>query len=159
WGRRNRSWRASSPCRPRRGRSGSRRGPANGGDGRRRRRRRRPRRRRRDSSAYPPGERVPRIDQQRRFAVDVGLAADARDDAAALAGPIARLEDAADDALLFPDLTRRQFAVGGEAGELGAGAGAARRAVVGQAGAEDEVAAVRERRGAEQLDVIDLAVG
>ena len=35
-----------------------------------------------------------------------------------------------------------QFAVGGEAGELGAGAGAAGRAVVGLAGAEDEVAAV-----------------
>ena len=45
-----------------------------------------------------------------------------------------------------------------EAGELGAGAGAAGRAVVGLAGTEDEVAAIGpgDRRRAEQLDVVDL---
>ena len=68
-------------------------------------------------------------------------------------------EDAADDALLPPDLARAQLAVGGQAGQLGAGAGAARRAVVGLAGAEHEVPAVGAGRGrrAEQLDVVDLA--
>jgi len=48
----------------------------------------------------------------------------------------------ADDALLAPGRARRQLAVGGEAGELRAGAGAAGRAVVRAAGAEDEVASV-----------------
>ena len=51
-------------------------------------------------------------------------------------------EDAADDAFLTPDFAGLQFAVGIEAGELGAGAGAAGRAVVGFAGAEDEVSAI-----------------
>ena len=53
----------------------------------------------------------------------------------------------------------RELAVGDQAGELGAGAGAAGRAVVGLAGAEDEVPAVGPGRvgRAEQLDVVDLA--
>jgi len=48
------------------------------------------------------------------------------------------------------------MAVGGQAGQLGAGAGAARRAVVGLAGAQHEVAGIGGGRGAEQLDVVDL---
>ena len=68
-------------------------------------------------------------------------------------------EDAADDALLPPDLALAELAVGDQARELGAGAGAAGRAIVGLAGAEDEVLAVGTGRGgrAEQLDVVDLA--
>src|SRR5690606_33800901 len=50
-----------------------------------------------------------------------------------------------------------EFAVRGEAGELRAGARAARGAVIGPAGAEDEVAGVPAGRGgAHELDVIDL---
>ena len=51
-----------------------------------------------------------------------------------------------------------QLAVGGQARELRARAGAARRAVVRLAGAEDEVAAVVRgvARRAEQFDVVDL---
>ena len=56
-------------------------------------------------------------------------------------------------------MTGGQDAVGGEARQLGAGAGAAGRAVVGPAGAEHEVlrVGVGAGRGAENLDVIDLA--
>src|SRR5207244_13342260 len=65
---------------------------------------------------------------------------------------------AADDALLPPDLALAQLAVGHQAGELGAGAGAAGRTVIRPAGAEHEVAAVGRpiARRAEQLDVVDL---
>src|SRR5690606_35895732 len=51
---------------------------------------------------------------------------------------VAPLEAAADHALLNPRLAWRQLAVRGQAGELGAGARAARRAVVSHAGAEHE---------------------
>jgi len=56
---------------------------------------------------------------------------------------------------------RAQFAVLEQAGEFGTGAGAARGAVVGLAGTEDEVAAIRRRvmRGTEQLDVVYLLPG
>ena len=68
------------------------------------------------------------------------------------------LEDAADDAFLPPDLSRRELAVSGQARELGARPGAAGGTVVGLAGAEHEVLAVGARRGRpEELDVIDLA--
>src|SRR5689334_20357985 len=69
-------------------------------------------------------------------------------------------ERAADQTLLYPRRALGEFAVGGEAGELRARAGAAGRAVVGFAGAKDEVAAVNAdgwRRG-EQLHVVDLGV-
>ena len=72
------------------------------------------------------------------------------------------LEDAADDALLPPDLALGELAVGDQAGELGARAGAAGRAVIGLARAEHEVAAVGpgHRGRSEELDVVDLgAVG
>src|SRR5205823_4918669 len=71
---------------------------------------------------------------------------------------VRRLEDTADDAFLPPDLALAQLPVGREAGELGAGAGAARRAVVGPAGAENEVADVVRRvlRRAEELNVVNL---
>ena len=52
----------------------------------------------------------------------------------------------------------RELAVGSQAGELGARAGSARRAVVGFARAKHEVLAVGagDRGRAEELDVIDL---
>src|SRR5262249_34139023 len=90
-----------------------------------------------------------------------GAAGDARDDPAAVDAH-RPLEDAADDALLPPDLAFPELTVGVEAGELGAGAGAAGRAVVGAPGAEDEVAAVGRDVGrrAEQLGGVDgAAVG
>src|SRR5579862_5531646 len=74
-------------------------------------------------------KRVVRVEQQRRLGADVGRAGDARDDALAVAVH-APLEDAADDALLPPDVALLDLTVGEQAGELGAGAGAARRAVV-----------------------------
>lgn len=71
----------------------------------------------------------------------------------------ATAEDAAHDALLTPDLARRELSVGVETGELRTRSGAAGRAVVGSAGTEHEVATVRVRIGArgEELDVVDLA--
>src|SRR5690606_16764823 len=92
------------------------------------------------------------------FAADVGAAAQGRDDLAVLARFVAGLELAANDTGLAPDLSRREFAVGGQAGQFGAGAGAAGRAVVGLAGAEHEVAAVGVLVGAEKLDVVDAPI-
>ena len=71
------------------------------------------------------------------------------------------LEDAAGDALLPPHLARLQLAVREQARQLRARAGAARRAVVGLARAEHEVAAMVRRvdRRAEQLDVIHRRPG
>ncbi|MCY1532882.1 hypothetical protein D9M68_681780 [compost metagenome] len=84
----------------------------------------------------------------------MGAAANGGDDALAL--PLeAAFELAADHAGLAPGLAFGQFAVGGEAGQLGAGAGAAGRAVVGLARAEHEVAAVGVRVVGEQLDMVD----
>ena len=61
--------------------------------------------------------------------------------------PHRALEDAADDALLPPHLSRSQFPVGEQAGDLGTGAGAARRPVIRLARAEDEVATVSSAPG------------
>ena len=71
----------------------------------------------------------------------------------------AAFEDAAHDALLPPDFAGRELAVGVEAGQLGAGAGAAGRAVVGLAGAEHEILAIGAGRvwRTEEFDVVDLA--
>src|SRR4051794_24512144 len=104
------------------------------------------------------GERVLGVEEERGLGVDVGRAADARMDPA-VNDPRRSLEDAADDALLPPDLARGERAVGHQAGDLRAGAGAAGGAVVRLARAEDEVLAVRPRiaRRAVQLDVVDLA--
>src|SRR5262249_8009015 len=68
----------------------------------------------------------------------------------------APLEDAADDALLPPHLPRLQLSIGGQARQLGAGAGAARRAIVRLARTQHEIPAVVARvpRPAEQLHVI-----
>ncbi|KGC40060.1 hypothetical protein DO73_4432 [Burkholderia pseudomallei] len=81
-------------------------------------------------------------------------AADRRHDAA-FGRRVARREHAADHARLPPRHARRELAVGGEARELRARAGAARRAVVRVARAEHEAAAVVLGIVGEQLDVID----
>src|SRR5262245_36867890 len=75
--------------------------------------------------ANPHAKWVARVEDQRRLGVDVSAAGNARDDPAAVDAHRA-LEDAADDALLPPEPAFLQLAVGEEAGELGAGAGAAR---------------------------------
>src|SRR5262245_60987382 len=102
-------------------------------------------------------ERVARIEHERRLAGDVGRDADTR-----IANAVANLnrafKNAADNALLPPDLTGLELAIGHQTGKLCAGAGAARRAVIPPAGAEDKVFAVRLRKfgRSEKLDVIDL---
>src|SRR5512146_57335 len=97
------------------------------------------------------------VEEQRRFGVDVGCAANRRDDLLALA-TVAADELAAKNAFLNPRLAFGQFAVGSQAGELGARAGAAGRTIVCLAGAKHEVAAVRRLivRRAEQLDMVDF---
>src|SRR5581483_7530909 len=69
-------------------------------------------------------------------------------------------EAAAEDAFLHPRLALGELAVGGEAGELRARAGAAGRAVVRLARAEHEVTRLRAggNSGAEQLDVVDIGM-
>ncbi|MNM93497.1 hypothetical protein D3C81_1058730 [compost metagenome] len=57
----------------------------------------------------------------------------------------------------MPNLTRLQFAVGRQTGQLGAGPGAAGRAIVSLAGAQHKVAAVGLRVGGKQLDMVDNA--
>jgi hypothetical protein len=53
---------------------------------------------------------------------------------------------AANNAFLFPDLTFADFPVGIEAGQLGAGSGAAGRAIVGLPRTENEILAVDRRQ-------------
>lgn len=99
------------------------------------------------------------VEEEGGFGVDEGGAGNAgKDDA--VAWGVSGLEEAADEAFLEPDLAGGEFAIGGEAGEFGAGASAAGGAVIGFAGAEDEVAAIGAREGgrAEDFDVIDVAV-
>lgn len=99
-------------------------------------------------------------EDQRAFRRDRCGAADSGQDGAGVAvfPLIGAGEDGAKDAFLPPCVAGLECAVGGEAGELGAGAGAAGGAVVGFAGAEDEVAAVvcGLKCGAEDFDVIDF---
>ncbi|CAM2160551.1 hypothetical protein PT2222_80135 [Paraburkholderia tropica] len=115
------------------------------------------------SRANAPCERIVVGENELRLRAHVRRAANARahvtgrEIAAAFVAFVARLEHAADDALLLPHGARRKRRVGGEAGDLRARAGAARRAVVRLAGAQHEVAAVeaRRRRIGEQFDMVD----
>src|SRR5262249_45776832 len=85
------------------------------------------------------------VEAPRGLAVHVGARGDHRHGAAALAiePAIARAERAADKARLHPALAFAELAVGGEARELGARSGAARRAVVRLARTQHEVARAR----------------
>ena len=67
-------------------------------------------------------------------------------------------EDASGDAFLPPDGAGFEQGIGVKTGHLGAGAGAAGRAVITLAGAKDKVAAVRGRivRLGEEFDVVDF---
>ncbi|MFT5130465.1 MAG: UDP-glucose 4-epimerase, partial [Rhodothermales bacterium] len=77
----------------------------------------------------------------------------------AIANLHAALKDAADNTFLAPDLALGEFAVGDQAGEFGARASAAGRAIVGTTRAHDIASAVCIwiRGRAEELHVIDLA--
>lgn len=70
----------------------------------------------------------------------------------------ASLENTSYNALLPPNLTRSQLAVGVKASQLCAGAGAAGRTIVGLAGAEHEILAVNAGQFGigEEFHVIDL---
>ena len=109
------------------------------------------------SSPNAHAEWIARVEDQVRVRVDERRALDARVDL-----PVAYLntafKHAADDAFLSPHLAFAQLAVGIQAGQLGAGAGAAWRSVVRLAGAQDEIPAVDSGllRRTEQLDVVDL---
>ena len=100
-------------------------------------------------------EGVAGVDEQFALGHDPGFAADGGDDLAVLDGYLA-FEEAADDAFLAPDAAFGQGTIGIEAGELGAGAGAAGGAVVGFAGAEHETLAIGARGGGKKLDVVDF---
>src|SRR5688572_17203891 len=109
----------------------------------------------------PPAKRIAIVQQERALGRDEGMTFNRRNNLSGSAiEPLVRgLEAAADDALLHPGLALGELAVGRQAGELRARAGAAGRAVVGLARAEHEVA--RSRRGGrrpEELDVIDVGI-
>src|SRR5437773_11223448 len=101
------------------------------------------------SRANAPAVGVGGIESQARFARDVRGAGDDGSDLALVARvpAVARREGAADQTLLDPRLAFPKPVVGGEACELGAGARAARGAVVGSARTQDEVAAVHAGTG------------
>nr|GEU28650.1 HTH-type transcriptional regulator PtxR, putative [Tanacetum cinerariifolium] len=126
----------------------------------RRQRQRRPRcrrrrRSRRHGSPDAPDERIGGVEDQLRLGVHPGLAADAGNERAVTVA-VRAFEHAADHAFLAPQRAFGQLAVGRQAGQLGAGAGAARRAVVGLAGAQHKTLAVGARaRGREQFDMVD----
>src|SRR5437899_186998 len=90
------------------------------------------------SGSDAPAKRILLIQQQRPFAIDECRAGDRGEDPVALMTK-ARCERAAQDALLDPLLVFEKFSVGGEAGEFGAGSGAAGGTVVGLTRAEDEI--------------------
>src|ERR1019366_4027238 len=93
------------------------------------------------SRANSPAERVFLIQQLRRLRVHESRAGDDRQDFSRRAVEPLKFsaERAADDAFLNPLRALGQFAIRREARELGAGAGATGRAVIGFAGTLDEV--------------------
>src|SRR5450755_1392560 len=109
------------------------------------RRRQRPRYRRRrwprrtccPSAGDSVAEWVAGVEQKFGFCVDVGVTGNFRVELAIHHGDCS-FEYATSDAFLTPDLAGLQFPVGVETGQFGAGAGAARRAVVSLAGAKHE---------------------
>src|SRR3954467_752365 len=105
----------------------------------------------------PSHERIARVEQQRRLGRHVRRAANSGDNLVAVA-PVRRLEDTTDDAFLPPDFAFIQLTVSREAGDLRAGAGTARRAIVCEARTEHEVATlIAANRGRTiEFDVIDL---
>ena len=90
---------------------------------------------------YPHAEGVVRVEQERGFRSYICGSSYARDDFVAVHAD-ASFEDRAEDACLSPDFAGRKFSICVEAGHLGAGSGAAGRAVVGLSGAQDKIGAV-----------------
>lgn len=100
---------------------------------------------------------VVRVDDDVGLAGDERGAGDLRIDFAVLDMDSA-FENAANDAFLAPEVARLEFAIGVKAGQLRTGAGAAGRAVIFLAGAQNEILAVNSGNdgGPVQLDVIDF---
>src|SRR6185295_13493381 len=109
------------------------------------------------SSPNAHAEWIARIEDEVRVSVNERGALDA-----GVYLPIAHLntafKHAAHNAFLFPHLAFEQLAVGIQAGQLGAGSGAAWRSVISLAWAQDEIPAVDSGvlRGTEKFDVVYL---
>src|SRR5579864_6116585 len=78
----------------------------------------------------------------------------------ALSDRNAAFEHTPDDTLLFPNLALANFSIGVEAGQLGAGAGAAWRTIIGLAGTEHEILTVDrgQTRRTKEFDVVDFLI-
>jgi len=113
-----------------------------------------------EAIADAPTEGIAFVEEQGGFGVDEGGAGDGWSNFTRSAVEPAKTacESAAENAFLNPRFVFCEFFVGREAGELCARAGAARRAIIGFAGALDEIAGVRAGNGwwTEQFNVIDL---
>src|SRR5450755_3073852 len=96
------------------------------------------------SSANSPAKRITGIKMQHGLTRHMGRSRYGRSDFTftAVEPPVFSDEGAADEAFLNPDVALCKTTVGCEAGKFGACTGAAGRAVIGFAGAENEVAAV-----------------
>lgn len=103
-----------------------------------------------------PRRKDPRLEDQGAFSLHVSAAGDQGLDLAVRQSAVGRRESAPDDALLLPGRTFGEFAVGGQAGDLGAGPGPTGRTIVSLTGAKHEVAAIGGRGGGEELDMVDL---
>lgn len=99
---------------------------------------------------------IGRIENVGGLAIHPGPAGDARNDSALGKLGDAALENGVENAGLTPDLAGAEFPVGMKTSEFGTGAGAARRAIIGFAGAENEVPAIRQVRIAGRAEVFDV---
>src|ERR1700734_1118894 len=108
-------------------------------------------------SANAPTEGVAGIENELRLRSDESASRDAGQQLS-LAEREACFEDTTDHAFLAPSLAGCEKAIGIQAGQLGAGAGAAGRAVVFLPWTEHEVPGVKagSLRGTVELDVIDF---
>src|SRR5688572_30964612 len=97
------------------------------------------------------------VDDQIRLGCDKCRALDSGMDEVVCHGN-SSFKDTADNTLLPPDLAFTKFSIREKTCELGAGASAARRAIVCVSGTQDEVFTIDsgKLRRAKQLDVIDL---
>jgi|AOAMet_66_BLW_10_1038536.scaffolds.fasta_scaffold00313_6 hypothetical protein len=109
----------------------------------------------------PMFERVVGVNNDRGFAGYEGSAGNDRNDFIGVGNRFKRsFEDTANDRSLMPDPTFSQFSRGGETGNFGTGSGAAGRAVVCGARAEDKVLGVGIDAGlrwCEAFDVVDFS--
>lgn len=110
--------------------------------------------------ADSPAKRIALVEEQCRFGVDESGAGDGGSDLSggAVEPTKAAGEGAAEDTLLNPRLVFFELLVSGEAGEFGAGASTARGAIVGFAGALNEIAGIGtgNRGRTEEFDMVDF---